>query len=843
LAGLESVGGLAFTPYWNGVLDFENSPLRDYPWNLSPKGVMDFWNSLLDQFRIRGAIEFPSFVSPTDEFFAPRNRNVFIREAGAEVIRNGMVLGWSPAKGPNGRSDLFTRLLGKRDIQDPKLVEEVLAGTWNDIRALAEETNIVKLYSGREVPIAYQVNTKGWQITRESDWGMCDRCGTITSRPHLGICPTYRCRGDIELIRPEESLRENHYRRLYHHDKLLTMRVEEHTAQLSSRAASEMQKLFDKGIVNVLSCSTTFEMGVDVGDLETVLLRNVPPEPANYIQRAGRAGRGTSNTGFTLTYAQRRSHDATFYADPPRMITGEIRPPSITLANDKIVLRHLYALALAWYFRKHSATFQDFRGLDKIMPADEPYKVIKDLYEELIKEPKDLLDAIETVIPKDMQGKLGVPQWEWVQAFASPNADHSSILYTAISLLQADLEYIDEVRVERIKTRRSIDHLERLRRTLLDKNVISFLSSKNALPKYGFPVDVVSLDIISHDQRAVRLELERDLRIAVGEYAPGSEVVAGGYVWKSYALKKPPGKDWEERHYAICEQCQSYTELLKIEDGGSTVTCVGCGSELKREKSYVIPSYGFLTKAEQKLVRPRQTRPQRAYVSRVYFSHFDEPTPFSREKSGYTDLHGGRFQWSSSSLGHLVVLNTGPGDAGYRICRACGFAVPSIDRNALKESHIRPFGGDCNNRRFINTHLGHSFQTDVLELSFPLPNYSRDFWLSMTYALLEGAANALGIARSDIDGCVYVAGGTPSRPSIILFDDVPGGAGHVKRLATEKEILAMLKATISKVKYCECGEETSCYGCLRNYRNQWCHHELRRGPVASYLEMLVGVGQ
>ena len=101
--------------------------------------------------------------------------------------------------------------------------------------------------------------------------------------------------------------------------------IKEHTAQLGQDLAYDYQNEFKDKKINVLSCSTTFEMGVDVGSLETVFMRNMPPSPANYAQRAGRAGRRNSSAALILTFARRRSHDLTFFAEPQKMIKGIIK--------------------------------------------------------------------------------------------------------------------------------------------------------------------------------------------------------------------------------------------------------------------------------------------------------------------------------------------------------------------------------------------------------------------------------------------------------------------------------------------------------------------------------------
>jgi len=106
--------------------------------------------------------------------------------------------------------------------------------------------------------------------------------------------------------------------------------------------------------------------------------------------------------------------------------------------------------------------------------------------------------------------------------------------------------------------------------------------------------------------------------------------------------------------------------------------------------------------------------------------------------------------------------------------------------------------------------------------------------LSVLYALLEGATEALGISRDDLDGVVF---GTGSVPQVMIYDNVPGGAGHARRVAEAFD--RVLVAALQRVEGCECGPETSCYECLRNFGNQPYHDLLARQPAINVLRYLV----
>jgi predicted RNA-binding protein YlxR (DUF448 family) len=191
-----------------------------------------------------------------------------------------------------------------------------------------------------------------------------------------------------------------------------------------------------------------------------------------------------------------------------------------------------------------------------------------------------------------------------------------------------------------------------------------------------------------------------------------------------------------------------------------------------------------------------------------------------------------------ASPGLMVVLCEGKRGRGFYICRECGAGFQKNPRN-----HSTPFGRPCQGQVEGDISLGHEFVTDVLQLQF-LPSSEPGvdtMWLafSLAYALVEGAAEVLDVPSNDLNTTVSHAAGV-SLPPLILYDSVAGGAGLVAQLENEGLLKRSLEAALNRVSgACGCDEETSCYGCLRGYRNQFAHQSLQKGPAKKYLEALL----
>jgi hypothetical protein len=368
--------------------------------------------------------------------------------------------------------------------------------------------------------------------------------------------------------------------------------------------------------------------------------------------------------------------------------------------------------------------------------------------------------------------------------------------------------------------------------TIASEDVLSFLSRKAVIPKYGFPVDVVELDTqrTQQNQEAFEVMLQRDLSIAISEFAPTSKLVANKKVWTSYGLKKVAGKEWPRKFYKRCAKHNVFYQWER----GQPEPPTPCGDRLPVSQ-YIIPHFGFVTDRD----RPKEpkSRTARVFTTRPYFAGSLGPEPGIITMPPNSPM----ITMKKASPGLMAVLCEGRRGEGFYICGGCGAGFRKRER-----THKTPYGQDCSGM-LEQVSLGYEFVTDVLQLQFhPTPEGSIEpvwFAYSLAYALVEGAAEILEVPSTDLSATVAHAAQYPV-PPIILYDNVPGGAGLVARLEREEMLKACLEAAQKRVGgNCGCEENTSCYGCLRSYRNQFAHQYLQRGPAMRYLEALLSKWQ
>ncbi|GAA1311867.1 DEAD/DEAH box helicase [Planotetraspora silvatica] len=779
-------------------------------------------SELLRTLRQSGVLHMPDEVDPRDEAFAPRLGPLFVREDGSEPTRK--VLSWLPTRGVNRRLDYVQRVLTALGSDaDPK---DVLRGCWKVITAqrygwLASET-VRGLGTVRQVDHTWlRLSPVDSPVYR---CGVCRRVSAVSVR---GVCPTMRCGGTLESFPvPVAGEDDNHYRSVYRSVTPVPLVAREHTAQWTSLEAADIQQKFLRGEVNMLSCSTTFELGVDVGELQSVVLRNMPPTTANYVQRAGRAGRRTDSAALVVTYAQRRSHDLSRFQDPVSMIAGKVRAPYVPLGNERIDRRHAHSIALSAFFRDARQTTGETWSTagDFFLPGGKgaPASRVRSF---LTPVPREVLQSLMRVLPPGVQREIGVNTGEWVDELAR-------LLDEVGRQLTLDVEIFEERRRKAYEERK--DHLvaryAKTINTLTQRDLLGYLANRNVLPKYGFPVDTVELRT-SYSGEAVgaKLELTRDLSAAIYEYAPGAEVVAGGLLWRSGGVYRLPDRELVGKFYAICEHCQHYRES----DDELDPICPLCSNVARSApRQYYVPEFGFV--AEAKASKTTTTPPRRSWngATHVLSLAAEEVEEFT-----WKTANGGTVRGSAGSRGRLIAVSEGTTGVGYLICDWCGAGVPLGAKTGKTHTHLLR-GTDCTGPLQLRS-LAHPYETDILDLSFDHlampPSAGPVHWRSALYALLEGAAERLELSRDDIDGALFARPG--GRLGIVMFDAVPGGAGSVLRIARSLEQVA--ESALSRVANCECGEETSCYGCLRSFRNQRYHEDLSRGTAVMVLRSLL----
>ncbi|HEY2575701.1 MAG TPA: DEAD/DEAH box helicase [Streptosporangiaceae bacterium] len=816
---LEGLGllrvGLGTEPAWRPP-----GPLLDL--GLSAQECVLLLTELLRTVRLQGALTMPEEVDPADEMFDPRRGPIYVRGDGAEAKLR--VLSWLPTRGVNKRLDYLRRVLAA--VGQPGSgtgARDVLAGCWRTLSAARDGW-----LHAAALPRLGQVHQVDhtWLTLSPGGSGIwrCSLCRRVTTATLRGVCPTLGCTGELVAGRADD---DGHYRALYRQTAPVPLTAREHTAQWTSLEASDIQQRFLAGEVNVLSCSTTFELGVDVGALSAVLLRNMPPTTANYIQRAGRAGRRSGTAALVLTYAQRRSHDLSRYQAPESMLTGQVRAPYVPLGNPRIDRRHAHSVALGAFFR--DAKDNDGREWktagDFFLPArggEPPCNAVRGY---LTPVPAEVGTALHAVLPEAVWPLIGLTGGSWVEQLCG-------LLEQVRAELAHDVAVFEERRTEAFESRRSdlAARFERSIATITRRSLIGYLANRNILPKYGFPVDTVELRTAHCDsQVGARLELNRDLSVAIHEYAPGSELIAGGVLWRCGGIYRLPGRELITRSYTVCRGCQHYRE------GGAGLepACPACGRPADGPvREYCVPEFGFV--ADPRTGKPGVVPPQRSWNGAVHVVSLGEELAEIRWQTGT-----GALAWChSGTRGRLVSLAEGPGGAGFLICDWCGWGTPNHGRTAT--SHINPLRGKPCTGPLRWRSLAHTYETDILRLRLDAPGLdTRAQWHSLLYAVLEGAAAGLEISRADIDGLVH--SGADGRSGLVLFDTVPGGAGSALRIAGD--LGTVIAAALRRVASCDCGLETSCYGCLRTARNERHHEELSRGAALTALQSLHGLAR
>ncbi|MFV9505159.1 MAG: DEAD/DEAH box helicase [Oscillochloridaceae bacterium umkhey_bin13] len=730
------------------------------------------------------------------------------------------------------------------------------------------------LYGARQHTKLLQVNAETIRLGLVNDAARL-RCG-ICSLPVLGATaglPCPRCHGRLEAW-PASELAANRTVQRIRAATMQPLVAAEHTAQVPTSQRAELEQAFKApqrtAALNLLACSPTLEMGIDVGGLDAVILRNVPPRPDNYAQRGGRAGRRT-RVGLVLGYARSTPHDQYFYDKPTEMIAGEVPAPALALGNRDTILRHLNAIAIG---------------------AAEPGLAGKMLHYVNLKGEvhQGEVDALLAGVRAQTDHALELAHTAWGAAILPAAGLSEADLRTQLERLPARIqEVIDRTARQVIELRAAVERFydetrrqrgrEAVRAAELIGNLLGLeVGERDAddrssgyplrrfaefglLPGYEFPAEPATLRLHGDAHEDDPISVAR--RFGIAQFQPNATVYARGVRWNVIGLDT--ASPWNPRSegpswlYRQCRHCS-----LRFD--ADEPACPRCGSQ-ELGRAYPAAEYGgFLAMRDESPILEEEDR--YAVSNRV---------------TGYPQWGGdvaGRWTtgpgWGLRLSRNEEVrwLNEGPPPnpaerestiilsedaAGYRLCASCGniLSIPvaaTTGKGARRQPRASgsaqdPFGHrqGCPEAGRAPTPLALMTTTraEVLRLLAPVPDGADADDLA-TWGLTLGYALRLGMRhRYMLDGpeiefllegpwAVNQQGRTYQQLVVSFIDPSVGGSGYLPRIANELHLVA--GRAIEHLDHANC--TTACYRCLKSYENQRYHDKLRWPRIMGDLEAL-----
>ena len=686
----------------------------------------------------------------------------------------------------------------------------------------------------------------------------------------------------------------------------------EHSAQIGPRENRRLQELFEAGMRNVLSATTTMELGIDIGGLTGVFLGNVPPGRANYVQRAGRAGRRADGSSIVLSVCRGRPFDREVFRRFGDYLTRPMRKPTVLLARERIARRHLHAWLLGAYFGRYRSEKERTGAMNAFSRFGEFLgMVIPDRWNDDRTTRPPLPPRKANCHYDRFKAWLREQEVEGEQhralrrlAFGTPMADHVEDWRALLAKVEADLDdaivvpredlsdllkAYEQVEVEpkanELARRRGFANFLRYQMVEVaqDLTVIEVLADRQFLPRYGFPIGLQPLRVLKasrtngkrkvYAQEDPSFRLERHGLLSIAEYVPGSVVISGGRrvesrgVLRHFSGVQVAGEGFGQM--ARLATCQNGHVSYSLHRATAPTSCVLCQSQLDKPSDMLVPRHGYATAAHAKPKRFGQWKGVgRAELTTVAFAHRDsegggiEPIRF--------DAVGGVAALTAFYLeqGEVLAYNRGENGRGFAVCTRCGHSAsePAHEPPRKKGAEVAPAPSAAferhaelddpsdspkrcwsraNRPAMRNTVLAARMLTDVLLLD--VSKYPSDaptaLATTLGHALRIAGARMLEVDTREL-GFLLTYYGSPALDCPVVYDNVPGGVGHVRELVEMgaewlKRTHELLRGDDDHARTCP----GACLDCLLTYDSQ---HDMSKGlldrrPVLALVEAWLGV--
>ncbi len=718
-------------------------------------------------------------------------------------------------------------------------------------------------------------------ITTESQHQICPKCGTVHHFRQLNVCTGSRC-STLNTL----DLADNYFRQEYTRALTETTRAkaEEHSGQVEGRERRQIEENFreNRDGLNVLVCTPTMELGIDIGDLLAVYMRNVPPSPSNYAQRAGRAGRKGQPaliTVFCGVGSFRGPHDQYFYRSPEKIIAGAISPPRFLLDNEPLIRTHIHALVLETLAHRAGSA-------DSVKLSAQPAHLLdidtqghpffadfrRNMEAAVIARTEDIVTAVQTAFAQEMQDyswfnesyvRQAVGQFvdRLDQAFSRWRRE-----YTVLSTEWAEInrQLVRESTDRTMQYRRNVieNKLAAMREGKKDFYTYRYLGSQGFLPNYAFPRQAVTLSF-----REIEDELSRDPVIALREYAPGNfvyyrgnryEVVEARPTTSGLSVVEGQENQADFQLLLVCPTCRS----AYIGEEANRAVCAVCQENLAgtHPLRHALPMPDMVARHRQSITADAEERMRRGYKVEIYYKQgtatrsFDVGrVPNPPEAEQVTNLF--YMQLTYEHNGRLIIANRGSRQSeandeplGFAYCQRCQRWLTSP--RAIDDHPNTPgqpgdcFRGGQAEDIISDVVLYNDSLHDVVTLDVTPPEGMDEeqveaFYITLLHTFTQALAVALELDANELGGFVSERDSPLGGKPIVLYETAEGGSGAVEALTDPVRLADIISKAIALLHGEEPeGCERACYECLCTFYNQRDHHLLNRHLILPWLQAL-----
>ena len=626
----------------------------------------------------------------------------------------------------------------------------------------------------------------------------------------------------------------------------------EHSAQQHEKRLLELEDKFEKGKINILNCSTTMEMGVDIGGISAVIMNNVPPSPANYLQRAGRAGRRAEQKSFAFTICSPTPVGLNAIENPMWALNHLIAPPFISFKSEMVVERHLNAFFLGKFVQTDQVKGLNVR-IDTEVFFFKEEDALATLFSNwlLNNDVRSYEKAVKTIIEN-----TPLEDRSFHYLLSQVIDDFQKLTEKTIKRKNGFEEKLNSMSVEFGEKSPAYKAVEYQRNQFVYKNAIGYLAEEGFLPTAGLPTGIVEFDTLNIDDINKKIKNKSKpsyfITRALSEFAPGKQIVIDGKSYKSEGiiLKNDRGVQAQREIVQSCSHC-GYQRIIEVSNNENVNSeCPHCShtsfkginfkdSELpKSTYTEMIQPAGFAIDIYQTPSRKISEISSIQYIDPILINI----KPWQNKSSSLFEVR------ESEGNAEILFYNVGNGN-GYAVCLHCGRT--GSDRSQL-DDHKRLRGGkNSDNERnaicsgneaphAIHEHviLGGRFKTDFCEIRFREDNslYSKDETLLHTlgavlskelshFLAIEEGEIGFGIKRYDQFSTVFI------------FDTAKGGAGYSSQfMLYADDIFKIAEKTLFN---CDC--DKACTKCLIDRHTQWHLDLLDRHRAWKWLSEAISI--